>query len=224
MMDTIQLDNVIIPYKIVKKKNKNTYFYFKKDGYIQVNASRYQSKKDILNYIKSNKHIFLLKFKKICVSTTDESQYYRYGNSYKRVEWSKDFIYLDHKNSIVYEPTCSIDQLANMYKINEKEEMFALLHGLQKKYSNNGLVDISNIKLKTRYTTTRHGSCNHRKRTININLHLLKMEPIYTEYVFLHEIAHLDVPNHSSAFYQLLEKLCPNYKTIRHNLKQKRLG
>ena len=45
---------------------------------------------------------------------------------------------------------------------------------------------------------------------------------MYTEYVFLHEIAHLVYPNHSKDYYNLLEKLCPNYKEVRKELKKQR--
>ena len=42
----------------------------------------------------------------------------------------------------------------------------------------------------------------------------------YIEYVFLHEITHLLVQNHSKDYYNLFEKLCPNYKQTRNELKE----
>ena len=60
-MDYLTVDNYDIPYKIEKKKNKNTYFYFKQEGYIQINLSRYQSKKIVLNYLKENSDRFIKK-------------------------------------------------------------------------------------------------------------------------------------------------------------------
>jgi predicted metal-dependent hydrolase len=39
-------------------------------------------------------------------------------------------------------------------------------------------------------------------------------------YVLLHELAHLKHPNHSKKFWDLVEKVCPNYKEYEVWLKQ----
>ncbi len=223
-MDYIKLDDHNIPLLIMKKKNKNTYFHFKSDGFIQINQSRYQSKRDILNYIKKNKQLFIEKYLKNCVYQKDFTAYYIWGKKYKIVKNEKDTLVVDDEKECVYEPKVDTDQLKSIYKITEKNIMFEYLDALKNQYMDNGFVNIDDITLKTRYTKTRHGSCNPKKRTININLHLVNLDKEFTEYVFLHEIAHLNVANHSSNFYDLLQKLLPNYKDIKKRLKQQRLG
>ena len=98
--------------------------------------------------------------------------------------------------------------------------MLETIRQLHQQYKDNEYVDLSSVKYKTRYTNTRHGSCNASRKTINLNLYLVQYERKYIEYVYLHEIAHLKHQNHSVKYYDLLEKLCPNYKQLRKELKR----
>jgi predicted metal-dependent hydrolase len=100
----------------------------------------------------------------------------------------------------------------------EKKAMNEQIELLKIKYENNGLINYSKVTFKSRYTTSRFGSCNPKKQTINFNLHLSNYEEKYLEYVFLHEICHLVHFNHSKEFYQLLMKFSPNYKTLKREL------
>ena len=62
MIQELIVDNQIIKYQLNYKNNKNTYFYFRKAGYIQINASKRQSKKRILAFIIKNKKTFVKKY------------------------------------------------------------------------------------------------------------------------------------------------------------------
>lgn len=213
-MKTVLLNNQEIKVDIKKKRNKNTYFYFKKEGYIEVRLSLHHTEKYVLNHIKKNCKTFLQKLEKAKSKPIDNLVYYLFGNKlqkeisdqYKEVTFSDDTIKL---------PVNYTDQL----KIIEKKLVLQELHNLHLKYINNPFVDIRNITLKTRYTTTRFGSCNAVKRNINISTHLVHYDKVYMEYVFLHEIAHLTHQNHGPLFYQLLDKLCPNHRTLKQELK-----
>ena len=39
------------------------------------------------------------------------------------------------------------------------------------------------------------------------------------DYVLLHELAHLEHPNHSKAFWAKIESMCPDYRTQERELK-----
>ncbi len=218
-MRYLQVDHHQIPYKITKKKNKNTYFYFKKDGYIQINLSTYQSERDALNYIIENKSKFLYKLSNTSKKKPHNSNEFRLlGKSYDIILTQENKVEINDQLEKAYLP--GIDINLNVIKSFYKEKMFDVINELKEKHKNNPYVDIQNVTYKTRYTSTRHGSCNARKRTINFNLHLIKYDVLYIEYVFLHEIAHLKHQNHSKEFYNLLEQLCPDYKIIRKNLRE----
>lgn len=66
---------------------------------------------------------------------------------------------------------------------------------------------------------TRWGSMNS-SGTMMLNAALLLCPPSLAEYVIVHELAHLRHPNHSSAFWALVERWAPDYREKRHWLKQ----
>ena len=76
--------------------------------------------------------------------------------------------------------------------------------------------------LSVRSMKSRWGSCGRSGR-ITLNTELVKLDPKYTEYVILHELCHLKEMNHGKGFYDLLDKVCPNYRSIRRELRQFRL-
>lgn len=72
--------------------------------------------------------------------------------------------------------------------------------------------------LKIRPYKSRWGSCNHRG-LISLNT-LLMMAPVATqEYVIIHELCHLQHPNHSADYWQLVRQFCANPKQHRSWLK-----
>jgi len=220
-MENIKLHNIDIPYKISVKKNRNTYFYFKRNGYIQINLSQYQKPQDAINYMKERAEYFVLKYQSNClINDNIEDEFSIWGTKYEIKESGTNEIIIDHENAILYLPNITLDQAKSKLKIIEKRIMLQYLDLLQKKYQENGYIDIGDITLKTRYTTTRHGSCNPRTKTININLNLVKYDKKYTEYVFLHEISHLKWANHSQNFYKLFQTLCPEYKKLKTELRK----
>jgi len=219
-MKTIQLLNLEIPYKIVKKRNKNTYFYFKKDGYILINLSKHQREKEILQYLHDNAHKFVEKYKHTLRPTLPEGVYMFLGEAYQKE--SKDSIKkieLDRTNHIVYEPSDGFDH-AKLYKDFEKSEMKKQVTQLIALYKDNGHVNIEGVHYTFRAMNTRHGSCNKTKRRISLSLHLINVDLIYLEYVFLHEICHLNEANHGQGFYKLLSTLCPDYKQRKKELRK----
>ncbi len=221
MIKEIKLDNHVLRYQITFKNNKNTYFHFRRIGYIQINASRYQTHKGILDYIKSNKVSFIKKYEKTKSINRDNDDYYLLGERYKRESnLLSNNLKLDNVNRVIKEPSISIDQLKLLYKYFEKDIILKKLQNLKEKYFANGYVDISDITFKTRYMQTRFGSCNPIKKTININLYLVNYDEKYIEYVFLHEITHLVHHNHSAEYYFLLKKLLKDHKQLKKELNQ----
>lgn len=66
---------------------------------------------------------------------------------------------------------------------------------------------------------TRWGSCSSRG-TLSFNWRLVMAPPAILEYVVIHELAHLTVPNHSRDFWKLVELYSPDYKKARLWLKR----
>jgi predicted metal-dependent hydrolase len=72
---------------------------------------------------------------------------------------------------------------------------------------------------KVRILKSRWGSCTSTGK-ITINAELIKLDPLYTEYVIIHEMCHLKYHNHGVDYYRLLEELVPDYKSIRKELRK----
>lgn len=66
---------------------------------------------------------------------------------------------------------------------------------------------------------TRWGSCNSRG-IIHLNWRLIQMPLHLVDYVVAHELSHLIEMNHSTAFWKLVESVCPEYRVARKALKE----
>ena len=73
------------------------------------------------------------------------------------------------------------------------------------------LINVSYERIFIRTQKSKWGSCSS-QGNLNFNLHLAYAPPGVREYVVIHELCHLREPNHSSRFWALVEKYCPDYQ------------
>lgn len=64
---------------------------------------------------------------------------------------------------------------------------------------------------------TAHGS-------VRLNVQLIKLPERLIDYVVVHELAHLRELNHSAAFWRVVESVCPDYASLRGELKAVAIG
>lgn len=62
----------------------------------------------------------------------------------------------------------------------------------------------------------RWGVCDCRRRVVTLHWQLITLPPGILDYVLVHELCHLLVPNHSPAFWQHVGRVLPQWKTRRH--------
>jgi predicted metal-dependent hydrolase len=74
-------------------------------------------------------------------------------------------------------------------------------------------------KLVIRAQRTRWGSCSARG-TISLNWRLLQAPPELLDYVVVHELCHLLVPNHSPRFWAEVARVLPDWRRQRAQLRQ----
>jgi predicted metal-dependent hydrolase len=67
-------------------------------------------------------------------------------------------------------------------------------------------------KLKSRW-----GSAG-KTGTVTINQKLTQASPRLIDYIIIHELCHLKIPNHSPRFWNLVAKFCPDYTKKRSDL------
>ena len=79
---------------------------------------------------------------------------------------------------------------------------------------------IGATEYRLRDMKTRWGTCNIRARRIWLNVLLAAYPPNCLDYVLVHELTHLLVPNHSAAFWQQVARFYPDFRTAKWQLKQ----
>lgn len=73
-------------------------------------------------------------------------------------------------------------------------------------------------KVSIRSQKTRWGSASTRGN-LSFNFRLMKFRKEVIDYVIIHELCHLREMNHSKRFWAHVEKICPDYKMLRRELK-----
>lgn len=66
-------------------------------------------------------------------------------------------------------------------------------------------------RISFRNQKTRWGSCSS-SGNLSLNARLLLCSPEACRYVLIHELVHLEHPNHSPAFWRRVGELCPDYR------------
>ena len=82
---------------------------------------------------------------------------------------------------------------------------------------------ISYPKLSIRVMNTRWGSTSPSGR-ITLNVKLIQVPKAYIDYVVFHELCHLREPNHSPRYYQLLDRVLPDWRERRERLNAYEFG
>ncbi len=69
---------------------------------------------------------------------------------------------------------------------------------------------------------TRWGSCSQ-KNNINLSLHLMRLPDQLIDYILIHELMHTIHKNHGRAFWNDMEKICTNAKSLDRELRGYRI-
>lgn len=70
---------------------------------------------------------------------------------------------------------------------------------------------------------SRWGSCS-KVGNLNFNYKILFLPQVFSDYIIVHELCHLQEFNHSPAFWALVAKTIPNHRTVRAQLRQLEKG
>jgi predicted metal-dependent hydrolase len=97
-----------------------------------------------------------------------------------------------------------------------REQLRELVPPLIDKWEAKLAVQVAEWRIKK--MKTRWGSCNPRRRRIWINLELAKKPPECLEYLVVHELAHLRIPDHGDRFRALMDRHIPRWRAIRKTL------
>lgn len=79
--------------------------------------------------------------------------------------------------------------------------------------------NVSVQRISIRNQRTRWGSCSQ-KGNLNFNYKIVKLPEHLRDYIIVHELCHLQEMNHSKRFWELVEKVVPDHKERRRELKK----
>ncbi|GAA0721256.1 DUF45 domain-containing protein [Clostridium malenominatum] len=195
----------MINYILIRKKVKNINLRIKRDGSVVVSANP----KVPLEYINS-------------FVESKEGWIIKHRERIKEIE---------NRRKVQEDEIRILGHTYNLRDLNlEEGDLEKYIRELAKKEFNMSIerilpllkdYKIKKPSLKIRKMKTRWGSCNKTKKSITLNLELLKYTREIIDYVVLHELVHLVYFDHSKNFYGLLEELMPDFNIRRKILKEK---
>ncbi len=193
-----------------KRTTKNTYIRVNKEKQVVVTANIHTSDKSIINLIVENEE----KIGKM-IEIQDIKQENNKGFLYLGKKYIP--IYLDQKNISFVEDKVYLPHNFDIEKWYKKEAKKVFGERLEYLYQNFSR-KIPYPSLKIRKMTTRWGVCNVSRKTITLNLELIKRDTKYLDYVIIHELSHLIYGDHSKGFWSLVEENMKDYKKYRKEM------
>lgn len=207
----INIENNKINVILNKKKIKNIYFRIDDDLNLAINLNKNITQKDINKIIRENEQAILKMYLKAKKVYDIKKEYYLYLGSRYKIVFDENKKYVELYNDYVITP--SIDVL-NKFTTKKCREV------LEERVKNIKIMfdDLPEFTLRIRKMKTRWGVCNFTKKIITLNSELITKDISLIDYVIIHELCHFKHQNHSSLFWQEVEKYYPYYKKARKML------
>jgi predicted metal-dependent hydrolase len=218
----IQLGTRIVDYRLVRSSRRTLGMTIDQRG-LRVGASPRTSLVDIERFLRLNAAWVLKKLDEwhghgqarhlaICdgaiLPVLGEDCVVRIEPGANRVRW------IGHTLILQARPDADLRQLARRALRNRALEIFKerAAHYAAQLHRPLPRVALSNAQ-------TRWGSCSE-KTGIRLSWRLIHAPPRLLDYVVAHEMAHLVEMNHSPRFWVVVERLCPDYRAARDELRR----
>ena len=191
----VQCRKYPITYTLVTKQVKNINMRISSKGEVVVSANPFVPMDKIDDFV-SSKVSWIVKHQKSIRRTTGK---------YNHVSYDKDTLYVQCREQADPEKVVRqfLDKLCKDVFLDVATLTFRSLSDYHLEFP----------EVKIRDMKSRWGSCTPAKNSITLNRKLIHYPFEFIEYVVLHEFVHFIQPNHSKAFYNIIENYMPDYKT-----------
>ena len=219
------INNESLDYQLIKKSKKTLSLKISENGLV-VSAPLLMSEKKINQIVISKikwikKKLELIEPQKNKLFIKNRASFDLLGKEIKitlldgnnKIEW------VDENNLKIFFKDQDDQKKLKTFFIKWLKEI-ALDYFSQRAYEISKLYAIPSNSILLSNAKSRWGTCNS-KTEVRINWRLIQADPYVVDYVICHEFAHLTHMNHSRNFWNLVEKLCPNYKLAENYLKNK---
>lgn len=198
--------------QVIFKNNKNMYLRVKDDLTIYITAPRYVSEHRINKFINDN----IKSISKMINAISSKNE--RCNNKVIYLGKYYEINYIENNKIIFTNDKVFINRNMNIDNFYKKQAKSLFLERFNYCY-NLFSESIPYPLLKIRKMTSKWGVCNVTRCIVTLNLNLIKLDIKYLDYVIIHELSHLIEANHSKRFWNIISKYCPNYKTLRKEMK-----
>jgi len=202
--------------RIIRSQRKTIALVIEPDGRLIVRAPYLVSDREIQRLVNSKEAWIVRKRKEFLAqpnlkpprTLADGERFWYLGDTYplKIVDDLNPPLHLSRKFYLSRSALPHANEIfKEWYRQRTREEVTRrvehLSEGLNLKYR----------RIRITSARTRWGSCSSRGN-LNFTLRLAMTPPKAIDYVVVHEMAHLLVPNHSNAFWKQVEKIMPDYR------------
>ncbi len=213
----IQCKKYPICYTLLRKKVKNINMHIENNGEIIVSANAFVPLEriddfvfDKLSWIQKHREAILRRSQRVLRSDTEMMLF---GKTYQ-IKYSEGrFSHVSYgKNTIqvVLKEGAEKDRVVQLFLDKLCNDVYTDIAKITHRMLEDYHLTFPTIKI--RRMKSRWGSCIPTKHQITLNKQLIHYPIEFIEYVVLHEFVHFIQPNHSKAFYRIIENHMPDYR------------
>ena len=216
-MNSIKFGNSQITYKVHKTKRRTTEIVVDTSG-VEILTSEQKSHKQIQNLVKKNsrwifrKQLWANNQNDLKITFKQGTKLPYLGKKYllKIDESKNESICLSHGKFFIRVKKNTAKKVQEIFKNWLKQHAQKIIEKKAHQYEAKIGVKFDKIIIKDH--KERWGSVS-KNNTININLSILCAPSKIIDYVIIHELCHLKIPDHSPKYWNLLYKMMPDYES-----------
>jgi len=229
VMKIIEVDGYRIEYR--KKNVKNINMRIRTDGSIAVSAPYHVAERDVVGFIRDREEWLRNHMERVRAAKRPEKRwvsgenFYLFGRKYRLLvvaeQRVKNCSFEIRTGEAVFHvtPGSTPEQRQRFAKRWYKEALETELTRMVSFWEQRTGLYSSGFRIRD--MKSRWGSCNTATRMLCFNLQLVQYDRSLIEYVVMHELAHIEVPNHSSEFWDLVSEYMPDWKERRDALRDR---
>ena len=192
-----------------------------RDAILVIRAPQRLSEKDICGFVSRQipwilkKHEEIRKFQNQTVKEFREGEKFLFlGKEYSLLKSHDNIrrIILEDENLLL--SSKYFDKAKKFLEKWYREEAYEYLSGRAKYFSRLMGCEYEYSKIKLGAASTRWASCGP-TGNLNFNWKLIMAPAEIVDYVVVHELAHLEIKNHSARFWREVGRYCPDYQRYR---------
>lgn len=227
MLKKVWINGEWVEYELTRKNIKNLYLRVSGEGQLKVSAPKRLSLAQIEEFVVKNEAFIIKSQAKMREKVNLNCDFVSQGYVYFLGEKVDIKIYAGEENSIRLDESERKLYISKNAKIKASTLLDAWLVEQADRYIRKACTEIYPLfaeygveypEIILRQMSARWGSCAVKQQKLTFNKRLIHVPLHSLEYVVVHEFTHFLEPNHSKAFYYLLDELRPSWRIEREIL------